>query len=296
MTFREPQCPILLKIIIQHIKETFHKDLEKLYDYNEVKQLFQMTCGYCFDLSKTDLLIKKEVEVSRDAGLLFNDVLTELKKGKPIQYIIGETDFYGLTFKVNENVLIPRQETEELVDLIIKNHQEKELKILDIGTGSGIIPITLKSNLPNATISAIDVSENALIVAKENAQKHKVEVEFIKMDILNQQNWQQLKEFDIIVSNPPYVLQKEKELMHQNVLDFEPHLALFVENENPLLFYKIIVSFAKEKLKEKGYLYFEINEKYGKETADLLNDSGFNQIEIIKDINGKDRIVYGIKE
>lgn len=255
-----------------------------------------MACAYCFDLSKTDLLIKKEVEVSRDAGLLFNDVLTELKKGKPIQYIIGETDFYGLTFKVNENVLIPRQETEELVDLIIKNHQEKELKILDIGTGSGIIPITLKSNLPNATISAIDVSENALIVAKENAQKHKVEVEFIKMDILNQQNWQQLKEFDIIVSNPPYVLQKEKELMHQNVLDFEPHLALFVENENPLLFYKTIVSFAQEKLKEKGYLHFEINEKFGKETADLLNDSGFNQIEIIKDINGKDRIVYGVKE
>lgn len=255
-----------------------------------------MSCEYCFGMSKTDLLINKNIEVSRDDALNFNNVLERLSKGEPIQYVLNQADFYGLKFKVNKHVLIPRQETEELVDLIIKKHQDRNLKILDIGTGSGVIPVTLKKHLPNANVQAIDVSSDALILAKENALKQEVEVLFLESDILNKDYWDKLEKYDIIISNPPYVLNSEKDLMHQNVLNFEPHLALFVEDENPLLFYKKITHLAKQKLKKGGSLYFEINEQFGQETKQLLIKNNFIKVQVVKDINGKDRIVYGIKE
>lgn len=254
-----------------------------------------MICESVFGLSRTDLLLRGTIEVNRDDALTLNDALNELKKGNPIQYILGEADFFDLKFKVNEHVLIPRQETEELIHLIIKN-SSKANKILDVGTGSGIIPITLKTELITPQVFGLDVSAEALKVAKQNALNHKAEVSFIEQNILDESNWDNLpNDLDVLVSNPPYVLNSEKELMHHNVLKFEPHLALFVEDDNPLLFYKAITELGIKKLKKGGALYFEINEQFGKETASLLKEN-FYSVNIVKDINGKDRFVYGIKD
>lgn len=284
-----------MELNLKNTKESFFNDLKEIYNEREVKSLFEMVCESVFGLSRTDLLLKDTIEVSRDNALRINDALNELKKGNPIQYILGEADFFDLKFKVNEHVLIPRQETEELIHLIIKNSPQAN-KILDVGTGSGIIPITLKKELITPKVFGLDVSAEALKVAKQNALIHKAEVSFIDQNILDESNWGNLPtDLDVLVSNPPYVLNSEKELMHHNVLEYEPHLALFVEDDNPLLFYKAITKFGIEKLKKGGALYFEINEQFGKETASLLKEN-FNSVDIVKDINGKDRFVYGIKD
>jgi release factor glutamine methyltransferase len=226
-----------------------------------------------------------------------------LKKEKPIQYILGETEFYGLPFLVNVNTLIPRPETEELVEWIIKSTnyeiQSTKLRILDIGTGSGCIAISLAKNIPNAEVSAIDVSEKALATAKKNAEINKIVVNFINVDILKindlaelpTSNFQLPTQFDIIVSNPPYVRNLEKAEIKPNVLEYEPHLALFVEDTDALLFYRKIANLAKENLSENGQLFFEINQYLGKETVELLEDLGFKNIELKKDIYGNDRMI-----
>jgi release factor glutamine methyltransferase len=235
--------------------------------------------------------------------LRWESVLSELKKEKPIQYILGETEFYGLPFLVNENTLIPRPETEELVEWIIKSTkyeiQSTKLRILDIGTGSGCIAISLAKNFPNAEVSAIDVSEKALATAKKNAEINKVEVDFINVDILKindlvelpTSNFQLPTQFDIIVSNPPYVRNLEKAEIKSNVLEYEPHLALFVEDTDALLFYRKIAQLAQQNLSENGKLFFEINQYLGKETVELLEDLGFKNIELKKDIYGNDRMI-----
>ena len=224
------------------------------------------------------------------------ELVSELKKDKPLAQIIGEWEFYGLKFKVNEHTLIPRPETEELVQLIVnENGEHDNLNILDIGTGTGCIPISLKNELKNTNITAFDVSNEALKIAKKNAALNNLEVNFKKVDILGADNQDLISELDIIVSNPPYIPQKEKELMHKNVLDFEPELALFVDDTEPLLFYDKIADFALHHLKQNGKLYFEINENYGQETKQLLINKGFKNVLVIKDLNEKDRMIKALR-
>ena len=230
----------------------------------------------------------------------FEKALQRLLQQEPIQYVLGDTEFFGYPFQVNQHTLIPRPETEELVAWIIEdmknknqaNSQQKPLKstitILDIGTGSGCIPISLAKELPQAKVSSIDVSEEALQVARKNSALNKVAVNFIQQDILKAENLQE--KYDVIVSNPPYVRELEKEQMHQNVLDFEPELALFVQNDDPLIFYRKIAQLAKNALIENGKLYFEINEYLPEEMVSLLEEIGYQNIELKKDIFGKFRM------
>jgi release factor glutamine methyltransferase len=219
--------------------------------------------------------------------------LEQLKKEIPIQYILGVTHFYGLEFEVNSAVLIPRPETEELVDWIVQKskikNQKSKIKILDIGTGSGCIAIALAKNLPNAQVFALDVSEKALATAKKNAEKNQVQLSFIHQSILETEDLAQ--EFDIIVSNPPYVRELEKHEIKNNVLDNEPHLALFVEDNDALIFYRKIAQLAQKNLKSEGQLYFEINQYLGKETLNLLLEMGFKNCELRQDIYGNDRMI-----
>jgi release factor glutamine methyltransferase len=226
--------------------------------------------------------------------LRWETVLSELKKEKPIQYILGETEFYGLRFRVNENTLIPRPETEELVELIISDNQitknTNSLTILDIGTGSGCIAISLAKNLSNAKVSAIDVSEKALEMAKKNAEINEVNVNFILADVLKISTLQE--KYDVIVSNPPYVRNLEKHEIKPNVLEFEPHLALFVEDDDALIFYRKIAELALKNVSENGKLYFEINQYLGKETVELLENLGFKNVKLIKDIYENDRMIF----
>jgi release factor glutamine methyltransferase len=255
---------------------------------------------------RIDLALNPDMEMDALQLIQWESALSELLNQKPIQYIIGATEFYGLPFLVNENTLIPRPETEELVEWIVaesRNSATGSLKILDIGTGSGCIAISLAKNLPNAEVFAVDVSEKALAVAKKNADTNKVKVNFIQADILKindlvelpTSNFQLPTHFDIIVSNPPYVRHLEKAEIKPNVLEYEPHLALFVEDTDALLFYRKIAELANENLAEKGKLFFEINQYLGKETLQLLEKFGFNSTELKKDIYGNDRMTRSEK-
>lgn len=227
---------------------------------------------------------------SEDAEEILS-IVSLLKLQKPIQYILGEADFFGLIFKVTPDVLIPRQETEELVDWILKTLNIENPSILDIGTGSGCIAISLAKNIRNASVTAIDSSVQAIAIAKGNAEMNNVSIDFSVFDILDKTNRVSNEPFDIIVSNPPYVRDSEKGLMKANVLDHEPHTALFVSNLDPLLFYRTIAEQSKELFKGKGTLYFEINEAFGSETYQLLIQQGFCDVELKKDLNGKDRMI-----
>lgn len=229
----------------------------------------------------------------QDAEIII-DIVSQLKLQKPIQYILGEADFFGLIFTVTPEVLIPRQETEELVDWIIKSTGHNPKSILDIGTGSGCIAISLAANLEKSQVTAIDISPSALDLAKKNAIRNSVHVDFHAKDILDLDNSIPNTPFDIIVSNPPYVRESEKKLMKANVLDHEPSTALFVHDNNPLIFYSTIAKRAHELLKSGGAIYCEINEAFGKELFQLFNNSGFEEVEVRKDLNGKDRMLKAI--
>jgi release factor glutamine methyltransferase len=222
------------------------------------------------------------------------EICDELKTGKPVQYVLGETSFYNCTIKVNNETLIPRQETEELVDLIIKENKDFGGRIIDIGTGSGCIAIALRKNMNEAQVTGIDISDKALDLARTNAILNNVEVSFLKSDIFSFDR-RLISSSEIIVSNPPYVLESEKQYMSSNVLNFEPHKALFVSDDDPLIFYKTIILQSAEILIPGGKIYFEINEKKGKDICNLLESSGYNEVKIIDDINGKNRIVKGIR-
>lgn len=213
---------------------------------------------------------------------------------EPVQYILGQADFYGLKFKVTPDVLIPRPETEELVYWILESVNKSNLKIVDIGTGSGCIPITLKKKLPTAEITGVDISQEVLIIAQQNAQLNKVSVNFQQVDILKEANWQQLPKFDIIASNPPYIPYNEIRLMPKQVTAFEPNLALFVDNQEPLIFYQKIAQFALLKLNQGGQLFYECNEFNAKEVVLILKQLGFSQVELQKDMEGKERMVRGV--
>ena len=265
--------------------------LVDIYEDNEIENIFYVICDYKHNLSRIDVKISNTL-LSESELLMHRTCIKRLLTNEPIQHIIGETEFYGLSFLVNQDVLIPRPETEELIDFILSTTKNSAFTILDIGTGTGCIPITLKSNLPLTKVSAIDISEKALETAIKNARLNKVNVNFSHKDILTN-NLTDLPQFDIIISNPPYVLESDKLKMNKNVLDFDPELALFVADENPLLFYKRITTLAVEKLNKNGRLFFEIHENFGKETKQLLINAGFTNVNIINDMQGKNRIVWG---
>lgn len=223
----------------------------------------------------------------------FQTTLIKLQNGEPWQYVVGEAWFYGLELKVNSSVLIPRAETEELVHLILQENEASSLKLLDIGTGSGCIPLALKFNRAHWEISAYDVDEAALAIANSNAKRMGLHVSFELVDILNEVPTE--KEWDIMVSNPPYIPHKEAVLMNDLVLQHEPHLALFVSDEDPLIFYRIISEYAFVSLKSGGILYFELNEFLAHETQKLVEEKGFNQVSIIQDLSGKNRMLRAVK-
>jgi len=246
-----------------------------------------------------DFLLNPNIEVSAEDVVFFDSAIQKLKSEQPIQYILGETEFYGLQFKVNENTLIPRPETEELVDWIIKDQlliKNDQLTILDIGTGSGCIPISLVKNLSKAKVTSVDISSPAIAVANENADANSVVVSFISDSILAPKIISDSKNiFDVIVSNPPYVRNLEKQEIKKNVLEHEPHLALFVEDNDALIFYKKITEYGLSHLKKDGTLYFEINQYLGEETVSLIKNLGFQTVELRKDMSGNDRMIkaYG---
>jgi len=283
---------------IKNVFSAWREVLMGLYDLNEAEAVTLLAVSEITGFSKAKIKAFPEQEIHPEQTKQLAAILTRLKTGEPIQYVIGHTEFYGLPFKVNPSVLIPRPETEELVEWAIASVGPQQSwgavgNILDIGTGSGCIAISLKRNLPQFRVSAIDISTDALDTAKENAKLNNVNIDFIKADILSIEKpfTFHLSPFTSIISNPPYVTLHDKTQMHQNVTDFEPHTALFVPEDDPLVFYKAIADFAVKHLAENGLLFFEINESYGKEIVELLASKGFKNIELRKDMSGRDRMI-----
>ena len=280
---------------IKQYRTQFIKELSPFYDAYEAESFFYLILEDKHQLRQIDLALNHELNFSESDFVVWDSLLSQLKKEVPIQYLLGKTSFYGLDFEVNENVLIPRPETEELVEWIInensKTDKTKKLKILDIGTGSGCIAISLAKNLPNAEVYGVDISKKAIVTAKRNAIRNNVDVTFVFLDILKTDELR--FNYDIIVSNPPYVRNLEKEEIKKNVLDYEPHLALFVEDNDALIFYRKIAALAKNSLLEGGQLFFEINQYLGKEMTYLLETMNFKNIELKKDIYDNDRMMKG---
>ncbi|MFB3387749.1 peptide chain release factor N(5)-glutamine methyltransferase [Flavobacterium sp. LAR06] len=280
---------------IKQYRTQFIKELSPFYDAYEAESFFYLILEDKHKLRQIDLALNHELNFSESDFVVWNSLLGQLKKEVPIQYLLGKTSFYGLDFEVNENVLIPRPETEELVEWIInensKTDKTKKLRILDIGTGSGCVAISLAKNLPNAEVYGVDISKKAIVTAKRNAVRNNVDVTFVFLDILKTEKLR--FNYDIIVSNPPYVRNLEKEEIKKNVLDYEPHLALFVEDNDALIFYRKIAALAKSSLLENGQLFFEINQYLGEEMTDLLETMDFKNIELKKDIYDNDRMMKG---
>lgn len=279
------------------LEKEFIDALSEIYDIQEAKSLTWLSINASCKLERAKYLSIREEEIPQPELNKLLEILKQLKISIPLQYILGETEFYDLKFKVNPSVLIPRPETEELVDWALITIREMKgesevLKVLDIGTGSGCIPISVKKYIPLADISAIDISKSALITAKQNAEINQTEINFIEDDILNpNQVLFNKNQYDVIISNPPYVRESEKLHMHQNVLNHEPHDALFVPDIQALKFYKAIADFALNYLKKSGILFLEINESLGNETVELLIKTGFKTAEIRQDMYGKDRMI-----
>ncbi len=280
--------------MLSHAKTIFKEIYDQLataYESEEAKNIAYLVLEEVAGLQKTDILIDKTFTYQKNQQAVISDVLKRLLMLEPIQYIFGKTSFYGLELEVNRHVLIPRQETEELVDWIASEHQQTN-RILDIGTGSGCIAIALAQKFTTSEVHAWDVSGEALHLARKNANNNRVKVHFLLVDVLSVSS---NEVFDLIVSNPPYVLNKEKVDMSLNVLDHEPNTALFVPDQDPLLFYRTICELCNAQLSSGGWLYFEINEAYGKEVVSLLEANNFSNIQIRQDLNGKDRMIRGQK-
>jgi len=276
---------------LKDLKQQFISIINKDYDAEESTALFNLAAEHELKLRRSQLLMMHDQEVEQADVEQLLQIAKEIANGRPLQYIFGETEFYRLKFQVNSDVLIPRPETEELVHLIIQTIEgsvQSGLRLLDIGTGSGCIPISIKHSLPDIEVSALDVSEPALAVARSNAKLNKATITFIQADILT---YQTEEVYDVIVSNPPYIKEDEKASMHQNVLSHEPHLALFVSNEDPLIFYKAIADFSQTHLSKEGILFFEINEFLGSEMLNMLSSKDFRNIQVFKDMQGKDRMI-----
>jgi release factor glutamine methyltransferase len=291
---------------VKDVFAIFKQGLNSLYDAQEAEAITLTVLTELLNTSKGIIKAFPEKELSLTQQEETNNILIQLKTGKPLQYILGYTEFYGLKFLVNPATLIPRPETEELVQWALESvagggwsgsgagdgSSSSGLNILDIGTGSGCIAISLKKNLPDAQVSAIDISAEALQTAKQNAELNEVDVNFIKADILNlQTNSPLTTHYSLLISNPPYVTLDDKKRMHTNVTDFEPHTALFVPEDDPLVFYKAIADYSVANLAKGGLLFFEINESLGKETVELLESKGFKDVELRKDMSDRDRMV-----
>jgi len=266
-------------------KKEFLESIIPLYNKDEASSLYYMLCEEILSLSKSKLIIAEDMDLSIEKTNQLYNCLDRLKKHEPIQYVLGNTKFCGLNFFVNESVLIPRPETEELVRLMLKEDLDGK-EILDIGTGSGCIAISLAKHYPNAKVTALDVSKDAIELSKMNSKENDVNLEFINADILN---YKSDKKYDIIVSNPPYVLELEKKNMSKNILDYEPELALFVKNDDPLQFYKAILDFSKNTLNKNGKIYFEINERYKDEIKDLAYYYRYSKVDCKLDVFDKYR-------
>ena len=313
-------------MIVKNYRIDFTQQLSAIYPKTEIDSFFFILMDEYLHLKRIDITLNPDFEIDNTNISILNTALERLKNEEPIQYIIGNTEFYGYPFLVDKNTLTPRPETEELVEWILdetaKSQKGKEvnpLRILDIGTGTGCIPISLAKNLPTATIFAIDISADALKIAKKNATLNSVEIKFLQADILkadsldvlankmkqsnlhtqiisSETNPTKKLNFDIIISNPPYVRELEKAEIHHNVLQNEPHLALFVSDENPLIFYDKIADLAKKHLTKNGMLFFEINQYLGYETVKMLKEKGFKNIELRKDLFGNDRMIKVLKK
>ncbi|NAY90697.1 peptide chain release factor N(5)-glutamine methyltransferase [Muricauda sp. JGD-17] len=285
-------------MLLKDIKDIFHKELHRLYPKEEVDSFFYQSIEHFLGLERFVLVLQPEMVLTKKEEQPLFETVAHLKLEKPLQYILGKAHFMDLEFVVNEHVLIPRPETEELVQWILSDCQverSQDLNILDIGTGSGCIAIALAKYLSGANVVAMDISEKALEVAQENARNNKVDVSFIKENVLDPELVLEPK-FDIIVSNPPYVRENEKQQMKNNVKAFEPHVALFVSDYDPLKFYKSIVRLTEKSLRKGGELYFEVNQYLSQETWDLLKAHNFSEIELRKDIFGNDRMLKAVKK
>ena len=294
-------------MIVKQYRNYFNETLKTIYPITEIDSFFFLLLEEYLGFRRVDIVLKSDFKINQKTLNLLQSATKQLEQEVPLQYIIGKTEFYGLPFAVNKHVLIPRPETEELVAWVVSESsrfktfntstkqttETKQLKILDIGTGSGCIPVSLKKQLPFAEISAIDISNDALTVAKKNAVLNNVDIHFILQDILKTVALDQ--HYDIIISNPPYVRELEKKELKNNVLKNEPHVALFVENDNPLIFYAKIAELAKKYLNKNGLLFFEINQYLGTETIDLVNKKGLKNIQLKKDMFGNDRIIVASK-
>lgn len=270
-------------------KSHFFQSLDGVHDRVELERFYYWLCEHFLNMNRAEVVLSQRMEIQDETLTSLQQALDQLKEGTPIQYVVGHAFFMGYRFQVNEHVLIPRPETEELVSLITKQQSIKPVSILDIGTGSGCIAISLAKALPNAQVDALDISEEALKVAAQNAEQLQAKVNFIHSDVLQLE--QLPKTYDVIVSNPPYVTVSEKSQMHVNVLNFEPHTALFVDDDDPLLFYRVIAELALKNLVTGGMLYFEINQYLGNETQQLLENLGYLQVQLLKDVFQNDRMV-----
>jgi len=282
---------------VKQTSEWIGKELKRQYPSEEIIGLTRLIFQHSAGIDSHSVHTKPDLFLSETVTLQIKQILDGLKTYKPIQYMIGSTEFYGLNLKVNGDVLIPRPETEELVDWIIKDHTGKQgMRVLDIGTGSGNIAVALAKNLPGADVWATDVSTPALRIAKENARDQGLMIHFLFSDIMHAGAYSLPGHFDIIASNPPYIPEHEKAELPSNVAGFEPSQALFVDDEDPIFYYRKIFAFAQIKLKLPGALYVEVHEKYGKEVADFFRQEKCSSVELRKDINGKDRMIKAILE
>ena len=278
---------------VSAIKSYMLERLSDFYSEREINYFFKKSVCQRLNLSDTEFLLASGNRLSESDLLFFRSVVKRLQDKEPFQYIIGNTWFYDLQFKCDKRALIPRPETEELVDLIIKENQNKSnLNLLDLCSGTGCIAISLAKNLKESKVIGVEFSQDAIDLSKKNALLNHVAVSFLNGNVLENLPVEiEDKSLDIIVSNPPYIPFKDKEKMEKNILDFEPHMALFVSDENPLVFYKSIAKHATYKLKNKGLLYFEIHEDYGSETKKMLEEIGFENIMILQDLQGKNRMI-----
>jgi release factor glutamine methyltransferase len=282
-------------MILKEFRAYIHENLSGIYPKTEIDSFFYILIEEKLNLQRIDTFLKPDFLIIDDSLSELKNIIKRLENEEPIQYILKKTSFYGLPFIVDENTLIPRPETEELVAWVVEEvaketlQKNQKLSILDIGTGTGCIAVSLAKNIPKSNVSAIDISKKALEIAKKNALLNDTEIDFFEIDILTSQSLPQ--QFDIIVSNPPYVRELEKKEIKKNVLQNEPHLALFVANDNPLVFYKKIANLAKKFLTKKGILFFEINQYLEKETKKMLEKKGFKNIELRKDLFGNYRMI-----
>ncbi|MDR0363963.1 MAG: peptide chain release factor N(5)-glutamine methyltransferase [Bacteroidales bacterium] len=278
--------------VVKHYSD----QIGSLYPQKEANAIIWLLMDDLFEINRFALASNPDLRLSESELLLIHKACKKILQNIPVQYVTGKSEFFGLQFKVNESVLIPRPETEQLAQIIFKELPLQPVRILDIGVGSGAIVVSLKKNRPDCILYGCDISSTALETARENARIHETDIHFFECDILSNAAVKLIPDVDVIVSNPPYVCQSEKALMRSNVLQNEPHDALFVPDDNPLLFYKTITGVASERLSSEGKLFFEINERFGEEVAGVLQKYSFTNISILKDFNDKDRFVKGEKE